>query len=199
MKCRLSNIWPVSVTLTLGVATQFLRFAHHLIIVITCAQLHVFQKMFSGLKVMELRRKCYGRTSGQNRIRGHFFSYFLLLNRGPMAPYSMEWTLLFSFVLFTVIWPPYPYLVVWTEGQTEAIPIIPFPQKLRRGLKSITTCIGENLNYYEPIGFNKSDIVGNASVCEMWAISIYNFYNKIICLFVSFYAFSQQYFSHIGR
>jgi hypothetical protein len=51
MKWRLFNIWPLSVTLTLGVATLFLRSAHHLIMVITCA------KLFQTRAVTE-RDKC---------------------------------------------------------------------------------------------------------------------------------------------
>jgi hypothetical protein len=51
IKWRLFNIWPLSVTLTLVVATQLLRSAHCLIMLITCAKL--FLKNFSGLKVME--------------------------------------------------------------------------------------------------------------------------------------------------
>jgi hypothetical protein len=50
-KCRLFNIWPQSMTLTFWVATQLLRSACFLIMVITCAEL--FQKKISSLKVME--------------------------------------------------------------------------------------------------------------------------------------------------
>jgi hypothetical protein len=48
MKWKLLNIWPLSVNLAFGMATQFLHSAHHLIMVITFAKL--FQKVFS----------CYG-------------------------------------------------------------------------------------------------------------------------------------------
>ena len=50
------------------------------------------------------------RTSGRNGIRGNFFCNFLegYFNRRLLVPYSivMKWNLLFSFVLFTVRWPP---------------------------------------------------------------------------------------------
>ena len=52
-----------------------------------------------------------GWKSCQNGIKGHFLCLFLLFNREPLAPYSTvtEWTLLFSFVLFTVRWVPIPF------------------------------------------------------------------------------------------
>jgi hypothetical protein len=62
------------------------------------------------LQVTRVSLGLYGKTSGWNGIRGHFFCYFLLFNKGPVAPSSIvtEWTLLFFFVLFTVRWRPIP-------------------------------------------------------------------------------------------
>jgi hypothetical protein len=50
--------------LDLGVATQLLRIAHHLIMVITCANL-IYQQKISGLKVMENAQNYYERTDRQ--------------------------------------------------------------------------------------------------------------------------------------
>jgi hypothetical protein len=53
------------VTFTLGVATQFLRSAHRLNMVIIFAKL--FEIFFIGLKVMERTWKCYGRTDAMRK------------------------------------------------------------------------------------------------------------------------------------
>jgi hypothetical protein len=127
------NIWPLSVTLTLGLATQLLRSAHCLIMVITCAKL--FEIFFSGLKVMEQTR-----NDGRNGISGHFFCYFLCLIEGQWPLTLLLRNELYSSLLFCLQLDG-PLSIVRmdrrTDGQTEAIPRIPFPLR-GRGLKILS-------------------------------------------------------------
>jgi hypothetical protein len=74
MKCRLLNIWPLCVTLTLGIATQWLRSAHCIIMThyddhlcqVICKNIQRFKSYGADTSVTDGRTD--GRTDGKTDI-----------------------------------------------------------------------------------------------------------------------------------